>query len=202
MEGVTTPLDDRNANELFPSANVSWSPSTAGLGLSDVRFRAAYAEAPGASTSLHSILGVPGSQLGPPPLPRTLERTKELELGGEATIGGLTTASLTAFTDRSTRLFAYGTSQLGTPSAAQVGTMTNTGVEAVVRTRLLDASAVRWDGALSLAVLHNRVTSLPAPYLGTLRNLAVPRRPFGGVWITSYTYADANHDGIIALSEV
>ena len=204
MERVTSSVfGEGSGKEWFPSMNVSWSPSFKGHGLSDLRLRAAFAEAPGTSASVPVSLGVflpPSGPPSPQPPPR-MERTKQLEVGAEATIGSLTSVSLTAFRDHATRLWALGTAQ-GFVSAAQVGAMTNTGLEAMVGARLLDVRAVRWDGTFSLALLRNRVTSLPAPYAGTILNRAVVGQPLGGIFVRSYTYADANHDGIIAASEV
>jgi TonB-dependent SusC/RagA subfamily outer membrane receptor len=204
MERVTSGVFGPGAGkEWFPSVNASWSSTVTGHELSDIRFRAAYAEAPGASATVPVSLGTYNPPFGPPstPPPPKMERTKQLELGAEARIGDLTSVSFTAFKDHSTRLWAIGPAQ-GFATAAQVAAMTNTGVEAIVDARLLDVHTVRWDGSFSLALLHNRVTTLPTPYSGTIRNRAVLGQPLGGIFEQNYTYADANHDGIIEASEV
>lgn len=204
MERVTSSLFGPHAGkEWLPSLNASWSPSVNARGLSDLRFRAAYAEAAGASASVPITLGTYYPPFGPPstPPPPKMERTKQLEFGAEARVGRLTSVSVTAFKDHSTRLWAIGPAQ-GFAPAAQVAAMTNAGVEAIVGTRLLDVHTVRWDGTFSLALLHNRVTSLPTPYGGTTRNRATLGQPLGGIFAQGYTYADANRDGIITASEV
>jgi TonB-dependent SusC/RagA subfamily outer membrane receptor len=195
-------LGPHGRKEWFPSANIAWSPPLASHGLSHVRVRAAYAEAPGASTSLLSLLTIVLPPFSSPPPPPRMERTKDLELGAEANVGRLTRVNLSAFSDRSTKLWA---NNVPTPlglAIAQDGTMTNTGIEGIVQTTLLELPSIRWDGTLSVAILHNRVTGFRAPPgLGTT-NPVSPGYAFGGLWTQDYTYADANHDGIIAASEV
>jgi hypothetical protein len=89
------------------------------------------------------------------------------------------------------------------PPITQVGSMTNKGVEAIVHTTLLQLPSLRWDGTLSVATLQNKVTGFDVPPpVGTLSNPVSPGYSFGGLWAQSYTYADANHDGIIAANEV
>lgn len=204
MDRVTNSVfGTSGGKEWFPSVNAAWSPPVNGRGLSDLRFRAAYAEAAGASASVPISLAAYSPPFGSPsvPPPPKMERTKQLEFGAEAKIGDLTSASITVFKDHATRLWAIAPPQ-GFSPAAQVGAMTNSGVEAIVDARLLEDHTVRWDGTFSLALLHNHVTSLPAPYGGTIRNRAVAGQPLGGIFEQHYTYADANHDGIIAESEI
>ncbi|HKW09760.1 MAG TPA: hypothetical protein VJO33_05230, partial [Gemmatimonadaceae bacterium] len=137
-----------------------------------------------------------------PPRP-TMERTRTVEIGGEVTIGRLTHIELTAFSDRSMRLWAKNVPTTFGPADEQIGTMTNKGIETIVRATPVELGSVRWEGTLSIAVFRNRVIGLSTPPpLGSLRNPVSDGYAFGGVWAEPYTYADANHDGIIAPSEV
>lgn len=189
-------------DEWFPSASASWSPAVDRRGVSHLRLRAAYAEAPGASISLLSIRIVTPPFSAVPPRP-TMERTKSVELGAEATIASLAQLELTAFSDRSTRLWATNVPTAFGPADEQIGTMTNKGIETLLRANLLDVGSIRWDGTLSLAVLRNRVVGLTTPPpLGSLQNPVSNGYALGGVWAQTYTYADLNHDGIIGTNEV
>ena len=199
MERVTSGIvGATGGKEWFPSANISWSPFVEAHGVSDVRLRAAYAEVPGSSMALLSLLGIVAPPFGPPPPPPKMERTKDIEVGAEATFGHRTTVSVTAFRDRSTRLWY---TVAGT--VAQGGVMTNSGVEAMIHTPLLNRAPIHWSGALSLALLRNRVSGFTGPPVnGSLRNPFSSGYAFGGAWTQSYTYADVNGDGIIATNEV
>ena len=79
---------------------------------------------------------------------------------------------------------------------------TVTGIEALVATPLVDTPQFGWTGSLSLTVLHNEVTRMTTPSLYTTNDPIVQGYAFGGLWATPYTYADANHDGIIEPNEV
>ena len=191
-----------SGDEWFPSANASWAPSIGGRGVSDVRLRAAYAEASGASSSLLSIrLVTPPFSAGPPR--PTMERTKSIELGGEATILRLVQIELTAFSDRSMRLWAINVPTPFGPTDEQIGTMTNKGFETILRAPFLGGRGIHWDGTLSLASFRNRVVGLTTPPpLGSLQNPVSNGYALGGVWAQTYTYVDVNHDGIIGTNEV
>jgi hypothetical protein len=203
---ASTVFGSRAGTEWFPSANVAWSPLLDHHGLSHISVRAAYAEAAGASTSLLSLGTVFLPPFSPQPPPPKMERTKEMALGAAANVGSHTTVEVTLFSDRSTQLWAAGppapSAGFG-PSIAQIGSMTNSGIEGVVHTLVLQMPGVRWDGTLSVATLRNRVTGFDVPPpIGTVSSPVSPGYSFGGLWAQSYTYADANHDGIIAENEV
>lgn len=207
VQRVTSSIFGGDAGkEWFPSANVSWAAPIATHGISGVLLRAAYAEAAGATEPLGALTfataPVPPGSLPPPP---KMERTKEQEVGADATLAGSATVSVTAFRARSIDLWVRNISifsgALGV-TALQSAEMSNAGVEALVATPLVDTPQFGWTGSLSLAVLHNEVTRMTTPSLYTTNDPIVQGHAFGGLWATPYTYADANHDGIIEPNEV
>ena len=192
-----------NGKEWFPSANISWLPPMRTRGIGNVRFHAAYAEAPGALMSPGLPTGaVPFTTSASPP---KMERTKSLELGADATLGGATQINLTVFDSRSTRLWetSLASGGLGYGVFGQNGAISNTGLEAFVSAPLLYRSEFRWTGSLSLALFRNRVTGLMGtPPVEGVNGPYGRGYAYGGVWAQPYTYADSNGDGIISLNEL
>ena len=207
LQRITSNLFGASAGkEWFPSANVSWAAPLQLHGLSDLRLRAAYAEAAGTlPLSLPFIADfIPISSAGSSPAPR-FERTKELEVGVDATLWKASSVSLTAFRSRSVDLWVTlppNCYLCGFFPASQSAEMTNSGAEALVSAPLLDGSRFGWRATLSMAVLHNEVTRLTIAPQYTKNDPIVQGYPFGSLWGVPYTYADANHDGIIASNEV
>lgn len=88
-----------------------------------------------------------------------------------------------------------------------IGTIDNKGYEIVVNQRVIDKKNFAFEFALTGSTNTNRMLSLPpgvsALFTGnrnTQRNQ--PGYPLYGLWGRAYTYNDANHDGILALSEM
>ena len=197
MERLTSAIFETGGDEWFPSANVSWMPLLRSRTVADLRLRAAYAEAGGATAPL---VTVPVASQGPSP---HMERTKELELGADARLAGVVDVDLTAFRSISTQLwFANILPPNVGALSAQGSVMSNVGMEALVTAPLANFSELQWTASLSLALLRNRVTRLATPPTYTLTDPLAQGQPFGTVWANTYTYADANHDGIISTSEV
>jgi TonB-dependent starch-binding outer membrane protein SusC len=205
LERITSTIFASGAKEWFPAANVAWTPAVRSRGLSDLRLRAAYAEAAGATGPLINFflsLPVLPSFQRPVAAPK-LERTRQLELGADARVVGSVQVDLTAFDSRSTRLFVpILVGPPGTNQSPQGAKMTNIGVEALVGAPIYESSIVRWTGSLSLALLRNRVTHMiSAPVIGFHDPVALGQA-FGSPLVYTYTYSDANHDGIISANEV
>src|SRR5581483_7413574 len=79
------------------------------------------------------------------------------------------------------------------------------GLEVTVGARPIVMDAVRWDLTLTGFVNQNKVLRLgfPGPLQTASRFMQlVAGRPVYGIWATSYSYADVNHDGAIEPSEV
>lgn len=206
LNRVTRSIFGANAGrEWFPSANIAYQAPLRGTPVSDLRLRAAYSEAPGATSSLVTVTGTVLPPFGGPFLPAKMERTKSFEIGADATVARRTRVQLTAFSSQSTRLWVTVLNPPGGGfnSAGQNAAMRNSGVEALVAAPLMDLSEVHWTGSLSLALLRNRVTRLAGtPPIISVNGSVAQGYSFGGVWATPYTYADANQDGIIAPGEL
>ena len=205
MQRVTSSIfGSGGGKEWFPSANASWSTRLRAHGVSDLRLRAAYAESPGPSGSLFLLDGVvvptaPTGQL-------KMERTRDIEVGADATLGAAAHVSVTAYTSRSSHLWVPAT--VAQPPAVGFFTngpdadMSNIGLEALVDALILQGHDVRWTGSLSLALQRNRVTQLNGVPQMVGNDPMVQGYAFGGVWARPYTYSDANGDGILSGTEL
>ena len=205
MERVTSTIfGSGGGKEWFPSANVSWGTLLRAHAVSDLRLRAAYAEAPGSSPGLASLPGVVVSTA--PTGQVKMERTRDIELGADAILGAAAHVSVTAYTSRSSHLWVPTTlvqpPVTGFFTIGQDADMSNTGLEALVDAPILQRHDLRWTGSLSLALQRNRVTQLNGePLMGT-NDPVKQGYAFGGVWARPYTYSDANGDGILSGPEL
>lgn len=191
--------------EWFPSGNISWSVPGQSYVIHDLRARVAYAEAAGPTRILPALGQAIPIGYGPPlaPFKPKMERTRTFEGGVDALLATSTYVTLTAFTSTSSHLWVpQPFPNYGNVAFLQGATMRNGGAEALIATPLVNARRIRWTGSLSIAVLRNRVTHLDGPPIRSSIDPIAQDYPFGGVWATTYTYADANHDGIIGTDEV
>jgi TonB-linked SusC/RagA family outer membrane protein len=81
----------------------------------------------------------------------------------------------------------------------------NRGVELAISTRLIDSRSVAWDLTLSGSTAHNKILDLGegvSPIFIGFYQRHVGGYPAGGFWSPTFTYDDANADGIIDLTEV
>jgi len=193
--------------EWFPAANMSWRLQPLLGGRSALRLRAAYAERPGASPSPFLALA--------PVFPSTsgstgrvrLERVQDIEIGADASLDRIANASVTLFQSTSSNLFDYAitSSSSGPPGQALVanaGEIRNSGVEALIHSVLIERGALQWSATLSLASLRNDVSRFNLPPQITQFGITSEGSPVGAIRAVPYTFADANHDGIIDASEV
>ncbi len=84
-----------------------------------------------------------------------------------------------------------------------IGSMKNAGLEALIQTQLVNSDRLGWDVSLNGSTNSNKIVSLGLvpPQLGSnTRN--TPGYPKLGYWDRKYTYADADHNGIITANEV
>jgi hypothetical protein len=142
-----------------------------------------------------------------------MERTREEELGLDAMVGNSARVSATAFRSRSMHLWVDNGTLPPSSSGgygygpflglvAQDAEMINSGLETSITMPLLDVSRVRWTGALSLALLHNRISRLVGPAVISANSRLEQGYPLGAVWAIPYSYADSNKDGLIGTNEV
>jgi TonB-linked SusC/RagA family outer membrane protein len=136
------------------------------------------------------------------------ERTTELELGFDA---GLFKNRLNLeFTwyDKNARDALVNRilpPSLGSASARfeNLGRVNVRGVEAVVSAILMDGQSFGWDLTFGAGTSRDKVVDLGGtpPIIGSVQSTK-QGYPINGYWVRPYTYADANGDGIIALSEL
>lgn len=149
------------------------------------------------------------AQAPPPfPPPRSLldkERTRQTEFGLDVPLSG-GSVSLTAFRSRTEHVFLPAVFAFPGPLTREVlletnGSMRSAGVELSATSRLISVRSVKWDAAVSVSTVHDKVgTGFPQLYLH--ESLLEPGRPLHGVWGTSFSYRDVNGDGMIDTTEV
>jgi hypothetical protein len=202
LQRFTRSLFGASRGEWFPGANVSMPIALHRSALSELRLRAAYAEAPGATPDAGVFPQLPSS--GQDYAKLEFERTKEIEAGVDASFGERSRLSLTGFRSRATDVM--GSSLVIMPNGRvdlSRGTIENRGVEGLLQVALVRAHAFGWDASLSVATLRNRVTQVPGTQASSLAlGHLETGKPLDVPWAIPYTFADANHDGIIDTSEV
>jgi hypothetical protein len=196
-----------------------WFPQVAGI--SSLRLRGAYGASgrqPGPNDAIPfyapSTANVEGtdtpaivqSALGNPELKP--ERSAELELGTDISfLKNRLNLEVTYFDKRSKDALISRTipPSLGTAASRfeNIGEVRNWGWEGVVNAVVLDSKEIGWDLTLAGSWLSNEITSLGGtpPLVGSTTQ-SREGYPIEAWWQRSYTYKDANGDGIIALSEV
>ena len=148
------------------------------------------------------------AQAPPPfPPPRSLldkERTRQTEVGLDAPLfrGSV---SLTAFRSRTEHV--YLPAVFAFPALTREvllstnGSMRSAGVELSATSRLISVKSVRWDAAVSVSTVHDKVgTGFPQAYFH--ESLLEPGRSLHGIWGTGFSYRDVNGDGMIDTTEV
>lgn len=167
---------------------------------------------PGATT-LPNGSDTPGASLGS--LGNSLlkpEFSAETEAGFDLTMfSSRTNIEVTSYNKKTTdalisRGIAPSLSGL-TSQFANIGNIQNTGIEMTFNQKVIDRNSIAIDFALSASTNKNRllklgegVSPIATGNRNTQRNL--PGYPLYGLWDKNYTYADANGDGIIVLSEM
>jgi TonB-linked SusC/RagA family outer membrane protein len=210
----------------YPKAALSWVISDEGFFpkgdlLSNLRLRAAYGASgrqPGSndaipfyapSTSNVDGLDTPSvidSAVGNVTLKP--ERTTEFELGFDASLLKNRVNLEFTYYDKNARDALVNRilpPSLGTASARfeNLGRVNVRGIEAVVNTVVLDGKSFGWDLTVGVGTSRDQVAELGGtpPIIGSVQSTK-EGYPINGYWVRPYTYDDANHDGIIALSEL
>ena len=208
----------------YPKASVSWL--AVDNGATTVRVRGAFGEAGvqpmnGAALQLYSPTvvttgpgGTPVSAIGLTWIGNpTLRPERSVEFEGGVDVGGWRnrlTVELTGYaktTHDALLDVALGASYNNASYEENIGEVRNTGVEASATVELVQSRSVTWDVGVNASVNHNKLLALapgltvvPAQY-GWYRQAV--GYPLYGLWpFQASPYADANHDGIIELSEV
>ncbi|MBX6330319.1 MAG: SusC/RagA family TonB-linked outer membrane protein [Gemmatimonadaceae bacterium] len=197
--------------------------------LSSLRLRAAYGESgqrPGFRSNVTyyvaTAVKLQGQELGGAQLTGVgnqdlkPERSREVEVGFDAGLWRDRLSLEATFYHKRTS-DALVARQLPASTGANtqfinVGEMTNKGVELALGGNVLRTPAVEWDLNLSGSVNNNKLVRL-GPGIDTIRiglssnagdfiQRFAPGSPAGGFWQPTYTYDDADGNGIIAPNEV
>ncbi len=193
----------RRPGHFFRSADASWLVGRA-LGLDSLRVRAAYGEAGNWSPGNAQRITSSGFPLGEDPTQfAPAERVKETELGADFTFTHHAAVSLTAFRSDARDLYDFpGTFNFSI--SRNLAAIRNLGLELAARLDLVQTHAFEWNAMVRASALHDRVRGL-----GPLTNVVIADRGVeqvgsrpNGYFASSHTYTDANHDGIIAPSEL
>jgi hypothetical protein len=90
-----------------------------------------------------------------------------------------------------------------------LGSVKNAGIEASLTTTLIDRKIFGWDATISASHLSNKVVSLgydvagnPNKTVGTGNTRDSVSASVNGLFYRTYIYDDADHDGILSVSEV
>lgn len=220
-------------NVLYPKASVSWIVSDEGFfhkpgWLDQLRLRSAYGASgvqPGpidalqyyrAATVNVDALDQPGLQyyaIGNSGLKP--ERATEFEGGFDARLfGGRAALELTYYRKLTHDALVETVipPSLGTGATRQstnLGSVRNSGLEAMLQTQLVERPSFGWDITLNGSTNSNELVTLGTnaagqpipPIVGTtIRD--TPGYPLFGFWQRPYTYSDANEDGIITKDEL
>ena len=211
----------------FPKFSASWVISEESFFplsfLSTMRLRAAWGESgvqPGTNDALRfftpiavtadgqDVTGVTFGGLGNPSLEP--ERSREFEVGLDAQLWSDRVGLEVTYYDKRTRdalVFRQLPPSLGVSAGRfeNLGSVSNTGFEALISAKLVDSRFASWDVTLNGSTNNNELQSLGEGIepiiLGTQRH--VEGYPLGGYWDRPIvSFGDANGDGIIAPSEV
>ena len=212
---------------LFPKLSGSWVLSEESFFptslFSSFRFRAAWGESglqPGTNDAIRfftpvavtadgqDVTGVTFGGLGNPSLEP--ERSREVELGFDAQFGDARAGLEVTFYDKRTRdalVFRQLPLSLGVSTGRfeNLGSVRNTGLEALLRAKILESPSATWDVVFNGSVMSNELLSLGQGIepiiLGSQRH--VEGFPLGGYWdLPLVSFNDSDGDGILATGDV
>jgi TonB-linked SusC/RagA family outer membrane protein len=143
------------------------------------------------------------------------ERASEFEGGFETKMFSNRTSFELTYYNKLTKDALVGATiapSLGTGATTQrinLGSVKNSGLEALFQAQLVTRDALGWDVSINGSMNTNKLVTLGTdasgrgipPIVGTtIREM--PGYPLFGWWQRPYTYKDANNDGIITLNEI
>jgi hypothetical protein len=191
--------------------------------LNTFRIRAAYGvsgQQPGTADALRIYNSVPGKRAGTGTTGVSFaslgnvdlkpERSREFEAGFDAGLFNDRVSVEFTFYSKLTRDALISRDIAPSLGASQsqfvnLSRIRNRGVELAINTRLIDSRSVAWDLTLSGSTAHNKILELGEGvsdiFVGFYQR-HVGGYPAGGFWAPTHTFADANSDGIIDLTEV
>ncbi|MBA3759239.1 MAG: SusC/RagA family TonB-linked outer membrane protein [Gemmatimonadales bacterium] len=209
---------------LYPKASVSWLVSDKpGGSLNTFRVRAAFGvsgQQPGTADALRIYNSVPGKRAGIGTTGVSFsslgnfdlkpERSREFEAGFDAGLFNDRVSVEFTFYSKLTRDALISRDIAPSLGASQsqfvnLSRIRNRGVELAINTRIIDSRSVAWDLTLSGSTANNKILELGEGvsdiFVGFYQR-HVGGYPAGGFWAPTHTFADANSDDIIDLTEV
>jgi len=209
---------------VYPKASVSWLMSdepffNTGF-LNTFRLRAAYGvsgQQPGTTDALRFFNATPGKRLGLPTTGVSFaslgnqnlkpERSYEFEAGFDAGLFKDRLSVEFTFYSKLTRDALISRDIAPSLGASQsqfvnLSRIRNRGVELALSTRIIDSRSVAWDLTLSGSTAHNKILDLGEGVSPIFIGFYQQHRagyPAGGFWAPTFTFNDANGDGIIDL---
>jgi TonB-linked SusC/RagA family outer membrane protein len=212
----------------YPKASLSYLISEEpffpkGSFLNSLRIRASYGHAgeqPAGSQALESYAATAGAlagsvqpavvinNLGDPNLKP--ERSVEYEGGFDANFANSRVALELTYYHKQTRdalIFVPTPPSAGLPTGQfrNLGKVQNEGIEYLINGQVLTGRDLTWDLTLSGSFTRNRLLDLGGQPPINANGTDQQHRegyPLGGYWGRTYTYSDANGDGIISPSEI
>src|SRR4051812_232725 len=209
---------------VYPKASASWllsDESFFNIGfVNTFRLRAAYGvsgQQPGTTDALKFLNATPGKKLGLPTTGVSFaslgnpdlkpERSYEFEAGFDAGLFKDRVSLEFTFYNKLTRdaliqrdiAPSLGASQFQFVNLSRIQ---NRGVELALSTRVIDSKSIAWDLTLSGSTAHNKILDLGEGVSPIFVGFYQQHRagyPAGGFWAPTFTYNDANGDGIIDL---
>ncbi len=188
----------------FKSADLSWWLGSV-WHLDSLRLRAAYGEAGNWSPGEPGRVGMANWLSSPiPEMLSPEERVAENEIGADFAFTHLASISVTAFRANASHLWIFNGTGLSVPPPETYGALRNDGLELTSRLLLLQRGSFQWDATVRGDLLRDR-TEAVGPYNEFIINggaMDRPGYPVGSYFQRSYTYTDANHDGLISPNEI
>jgi len=209
---------------VYPKASASWLMSdepffNVGF-LNTFRLRAAYGvsgQQPGTTDALRFLNATPGKKLGLPTTGVSFaslgnpdlkpERSYEFETGFDAGLFKDRVSLEFTFYHKLTRDALIERDIAPSLGASQsqfvnLSRIQNQGIELALSTRVIDSKSIAWDLTLSGSTAHNKILDLGEGVSPIFVGFYQQHRagyPAGGFWAPTFTYNDANGDGIIDL---
>lgn len=191
----------------FKNGDLSWLLGRA-LHLDSLRFRAGYGEANNWTPGLPRWVSAPDFSPANPLFVPPVERVKEGEIGADFAIADRAQFALTVYRASASNLYAFAPNapSVGSPPLGNDGSLRNEGIELASHFRVLRTPWLEWKATVRASTLRERIRSVAPPYIayffGTTGGINALGGPVDGYFDRRYTYADANHDGLIGPGEI
>lgn len=189
----------------FKSGDLSWLLGRA-LHVDSLRFRAAYGEANNWSLGFPRWVSAPSISATVPMFAPPTEQVREGEIGADFAITDRARFALTAYRADASRLYDFSTIGFGGPPPGTDGSLRNEGIELASHFRVLRTPWLEWSATVRASTLRERIRSIGSSgnqyFIGANAGINIPGGAVNSYFTRPYTYADANHDGLIGTDEI